>query len=340
MTDLLTELPTIENTNFRFQNQKVLLTYKTHINKEEFFAFLNCCAKGKGVRKYYCAHETGDETTPYEHSHMVVDFGFALQTRNQRYFDFNGIHPHISVIKTPQAWKKACKYLTKEDKTVKLNAEDSMDIATQVWSFDTMQEALQNVSDMKNVTATIALFGYKPLPLPEAEITEEEFYPWQKEMWEKLQYPPDGRTLVWLSDAIGGVGKTRFAKWCCITHRDKCAYFNSIGKIADFAMNIQNLWNTGWRGDTIFLNLSRSYSDRTNIYEACENILDGVITCTKYTGGTVWLPRLHVVCLSNFMPQSENLSFDRWRVYDVSERNLRPVTLKRAEGATGKNGVI
>jgi hypothetical protein len=64
-------------------------------------------------------------------------------------------------------------------------------------------------------------------------------------------------------------------------HSDKCRMLNNVGKISDFAMNMQTFWNEGWRGNTVFLNLSRSYSDRTNIYEACEIIADGYITCTK-----------------------------------------------------------
>lgn len=334
MTDLLTDLPHIDESKFRIQNQKLMLTYKTHIDKPSLIAYLNVVSKGKGLRRCYIAHENGvnDPLTPYEHTHVVVDFGYAIQSRCSRFLDYNGIHPHISIIAKQENWLKACKYICKEDKTVVLDNSDVFSVATSVWAYDTVQDALRNCGNINNVMGTIALFNHKPMPLPEPEISEEMFYPWQKEMWEKLQYPPDGRTLMWINDSIGGAGKTRFAKWCCIQHSSKCAYFNSIGKIADFAMNIQNLWNMGWRGDTIFMNLSRSYSDRTNIYEACENILDGVVTCTKYTGGIVWLPRLHVVCMSNFMPLTEKLSEDRWRVYDVTARDLRPVTLKRAEG--------
>lgn len=346
MTDLLTELPTIVDTNFRFQNQKALLTYKTHIDKDALTLFLYAVGKDK-VKKCYIAHENGanDPVTPYEHTHVVIDFGYAVQSRNARFLDFNGIHPHISKITNAVSWRKACQYICKEDKTVAIDTSDSGNQITDIWRHDTIQGALENMYDLKDALATIAVYKHKPMDLPEAEIAEADFYPWQKDMWDKLQKCPTGRKVIWVHDSLGNTGKTRFAKWCCLTHPTKCRMLNNVGRIADFAMNMQNFWNEGWRGNTVFLNLSRSYSDRTSIYEACEIIADGYITCTKYAGGVVWLPPMHIVVLSNFEPQVDRLSADRWEIFSVEEKTLdrcahmAPVTLNMgAMGETSKGG--
>ena len=153
------------------------------------------------------------------------------------------------------------------------------------------------------------------------------------------------------TNGAGGVGGI-FAKWCCLTHPAKCKMLNNVGKISDFAQNMQNFWSEGWRGDTVFLNLSRSYSDRSNIYEACEIISDGYVTCTKYAGGTIWLPEMHIVVLSNFGPIGGKLSEDRLEIltaingelikknavdlmhsHSVSQKSGLPVTLNIGEPA-------
>ena len=97
MTDLLTELDTISENNFRFQNQKVLLTYRTHISKEVIEMVMNMVSKGK-LKACYIAHENGtsDPVTPYEHTHVVADFGRVIQSKNSRFLDVLNIHPHRS----------------------------------------------------------------------------------------------------------------------------------------------------------------------------------------------------------------------------------------------------
>jgi len=114
---------------------------------------------------------------------------------------------------------------------------------------------------------------------------------------------------------IQKTGKTQFAYHMCLKYPTKCQIMNSIGRISSFAQNMKNFQDMGWRGNTIFLNLSRSYCDRTSIYEALEIIADGLITCTMYTGGQIWLGKMHVVVLSNFYPQLEKLSQDRWDIW-------------------------
>lgn len=330
MTDLLTELPTIDESKFRFQNQKAMLTYRTHLDKVTVWTKLAEISEKK-MKKCYIAHENGhnDPITPYEHTHVVVDFGYAVQSRNARFLDIDGIHPHISKILKPDNWRRACQYITKEDKTVTIDKEDKGNIVTDIWKADTVQGALENIGNLRDALPTIAIFNLKPLELPEPNIREDQFYPWQKDMWNLLQYKPDGRKVKWIYDIPGCSGKTQFALWVCLTHPKKAVFLNNVGKISDFCMNMKSFWDKGWRGDTVFLNLSRSYTDRTQIYEAIEIILDGVATCTKYTGGQVWFPPLHVIVMSNFVPATERLSRDRWEIFDSESKELCPVTLSR-----------
>lgn len=324
LTDLLTE----GNKSFRFQNQRAMLTYKSHLDKTAFVDFLS---KKWEYKSCYVAHEKGDSSHGYDHTHVVVDFGKSKQTKNCRFFDFENIHPNISIIKSKLAFKISCKYICKEDKTVIINKDDEMAEADKIWSFKSLAEALRHYS-LDSAMKVIAVWQHKPFELPEPDLHEEDFYPWQVEMKKRLEEPATGRITIWAYEVKGNVGKTVFAKHMCLTYPDKCIMFNSIGKLSDFANNMQTFYKLGWRGDTVFLNLSRAYSDRDNLYEACEQITDGFITCTKYTGGCLWLTKMHIVVFANFAPKTNStktLSADRWEIYEIegTQSPLRGIAL-------------
>lgn len=321
----------VKEDGFRLRSAKLFLTYKGHLDKDYIWMFL--FGKSPKLKKAYIAHENADPTDPYAHTHVVCDLGKAPDWTGSRCLDIDNIHPNIQIV---EKWKNACSYITKEDKTVILADEDRFEPVaythiTSIWKHNTVQEALMNMKELKDALPTLAVFGHKPIELPDPEIDEGDFYPWQQELWNRLSTKPNNRKVLWVYDPIGNTGKTRFAKWCCLKHPEKCIMMNNVGKISDFAMNIQSMWTQGWRGNTVFLNLSRSYSDRTQIYEAIEMISDGYITCTKYKGGCVWLPDMHIVVMSNFEPQLNRLSEDRWEVRTILEGELRLCNINKPQ---------
>lgn len=108
---------------FRLNGVRYLITYKSWLDKIDLYNFfVDKCVNEK---KFECfiAHETGlnDESTPYEHSHVYVNFGGALSnlkgvTRAQDWFDYNDIHPHIQPIRQGSSNEKRVKmYICKED---------------------------------------------------------------------------------------------------------------------------------------------------------------------------------------------------------------------------------
>lgn len=321
----------VNTENFRLRSAKLFLTYKGHIDKDRFFMFM--LGKSPKLKKCYIAHENADPTDPYCHTHVVCDLGKAPDWTGSRCLDFDNIHPNIQIV---EKWKNACSYITKEDTTVNLADEDRFEPRvynhiTAVWKHNTVQDALMNMKDLKDALPTLAVFKHKPMQLPDPEIDESDFYPWQQVLWNRLNHMPNNRKVMWIYDPVGNTGKTRFGKWCCLKHPEKCVMLNNIGKISDFAMNMQNFWTQGWRGNTVILNLSRSYTDRTQIYEAIEIISDGYVTCTKYAGGVVWLPPLHVVIMSNFEPQRERLSEDRWQIETIQGGELRLCNINKPQ---------
>jgi len=107
----------IKEKQFRFQNQRAFFTYPTHINKEEYTEWLSIRTNtglilGKNI---HIAHEQASSKTNYAHTHVVVDFGKCVQTRNCRFFDYLDIpHPNIAFLKTKKDYENCLRYINKE----------------------------------------------------------------------------------------------------------------------------------------------------------------------------------------------------------------------------------
>lgn len=151
------------------------------------------------------------------------------------------------------------------------------------------------------------IYGF-PKPIK----TLTELKPWQQAIETLLlTTEPDGRTVHWYWDKKGGVGKSAFCKYMFIKHG---ALVIQGGKLADimniiFNANMDNI-------TTIIIDIPRSKGNKVS-YSAVECILNGMITNTKYeTGAKVFNPP-HVIIFSNYKPDVEELSDDRWIITNI-----------------------
>lgn len=339
MTDFLTELKEINESKFRFQNQKALFTYKTHIDKDKLREFLFSFGKFK----CYIAHENGegDSITPYEHTHVVVDFGKALDKKSSRVFDFEGIHPHIRLIVKPIEWKKACKYICKEDKTIELDKKDQLDAdgidIDSIWSKNNVKELMEDCKNLRDVIPLLALYDLKPIewgrPIKNPIKSEDDMFEWQLDIIKSVKYEPDDRIVNWIYDKNGGKGKTQFIKYCWENEKEKMCWITPNGTQRDIMALFYEELKGGWRGDTIMINLAKSAtaaSDMCHIYTVIENFKDGTIYTSKYKGGKMMTPSFHVWVYSNMFPDVERLSEDRWNILKIGDKKeFVPVTLKK-----------
>lgn len=128
-------LQKLNDSKFRLNRNYFILTYKTHVNKENLRTFL----ERKLMQSFsswislsdiliIISHEIGssDSFTPYEHTHVYVGISNdkKIDTRNCRYFDYvvdslSGdvvIHPHVQPVRNTEKDKiKSMKYVCKED---------------------------------------------------------------------------------------------------------------------------------------------------------------------------------------------------------------------------------
>lgn len=121
------------------------------------------------------------------------------------------------------------------------------------------------------------------------------------------------RLIHWFVDYKGGCGKTTFLRNCFIT-RDDIAYFNN-GKKSDIAYGIKTCKNFNNLNNIVF-NLTRTTEHSIN-YEAIEMLKDGIIFSGKYESSTLVFNYCNIIILSNFEPNVQSMSLDRWKIYEI-----------------------
>lgn len=151
-------------------------------------------------------------------------------------------------------------------------------------------------------------FGFpKPLKII------QKLHGWQEEIVKIISAEPDGRTLHWYVDTIGGKGKSSFCKYLFVKY--KCLIIQG-GKLADI-MNI--IFNTNMDDVTsVIIDVPRINKNKIS-YASVECILNGMITNTKYETGIKVFNPPHVIVFSNYHPNTDGdvLSKDRWKITDL-----------------------
>lgn len=317
---------------FRLQNQKMILTYKTHLNKMEYLNHIMTTFANYTPKFIEVAHETGDETNPYPHSHVLIDWSKPFQSTNSRVFDYMEIHPHIKTLRTSTHWRNSVRYIAKEDKSLAHLKEDVMPITDKVWACNTLEDALlKNANKPSDVSGIITLYKLKPAE----EKPKMPYVPhlWQKQLFEKLDKPTSwfDRKIIWVFETNGNTGKSYFGEHWSRTDPKRFYYINAISSARDFASVIKTAKDSGWCGHCLIIDLTRSHEDRDYMYVPLEMIKSGIITVTKYEGGTIDLgTRPHVCVFANWPPNTSKLSLDRWDInrIDYTDSNLDVLGLR------------
>jgi len=131
--------------------------------------------------------------------------------------------------------------------------------------------------------------------------------PWQADLEKKLLIEPDDRSITWIYDKKGGCGKTQFCKYMAITHGATI-----IGSCAAKDM----FYALPENPKIVMINLPRTIEERVN-YGAIESIKDGMCFSSKYESGMKVFNSPHVVIMSNFEPDKETMSDDRWNIIAI-----------------------
>lgn len=358
MTNLLTNLPDLdsldgpnpwdeedfylEGSGFRLQQQRMGLTYKTHIDKQSLIDALTELGKGKGleIKEIYVAHETGSHKKgqpDYPHTHVAIDWGKPFNTKDCRIFDtevedIGVIHPHIKKIMKPVHWRNAVRYLAKEDpENAHLKSYGKSECA-KIWDCKNIQEALETACGHERLNSALAAIQvYKHKPVQNYDWTLPKLRPFQEFIWEKCHGPVDNRAINWIVDDEGGprgdggdLGKTSFMRHCLSAKPEKFKFVRQIGGAYHLAQNIKR-WrkDEGWDGDSVIFDLTRETEEKRSIYDGLEMMVDCICTSVKYEGGDLMWRPTHVWVFANYHPDLSTMSHDRWHLWKVNRETMQ-----------------
>lgn len=320
---------------FYFQSKYCLLTYKHHISKKEYIDWFKTL--GVKIVNIRLAHESGDndESTPYEHTHVVAKFDERFQSKNCRIFDFSGvltngeleedIHPNIKRLPNEKAYKDALIYIAKEDPENE-DLKENKSLYEKVKNCKNIDEALtkyvKKPSDVLGIS-TLYQFGYDgDYRIRKIEDRNIILKPWQKTLFDILQKLPDDRKIIWIYDHNGNTGKSFFAEYMNEYDRSKYRVFTDLGNNKDASTVVENELKSGWMQHGCFINLARQTEHHERMYTYLENIKDGRMTTTKYSGKTIKFNTPHLIVFANFPPMVNKLSMDRWDIYHIEKNEL------------------
>lgn len=347
---LQSTLRTIDDGKFNLNNKRLMITYRSHIDKDRLKLLFE--SKGQTLTFFRAAHETADSANPYEHTHVVVEYEKALQSKNCRVFDIDNIHPNIKVIRYNNHFTNCQKYLAKEDPDnadladIKSKEQMNKDSIKDIWESKTAADAMLNYGNTRNASQILTIYKNRP------EVKKEEptivLKGWQITLRNELITPwirvlpkegeteeedrglldpsiPDaekrfswktsgqGRNIITIYDPPGKAGKTELIKYLIGLHPERFYPLQGIPAQRDLSEIVRNAKEKGWTGETILINLTREVSDR-KFYESLEALADGMFTSVKYSGSSIHYPIRNVVLFTNFMPKLNAVTMDRWDI--------------------------
>ncbi len=165
--------------------------------------------------------------------------------------------------------------------------------------------------DVDNLKDMTHVFGIK-VPTPIKII--DKLRPWQSEIENLLLKPPDERTINWVWEEVGNVGKSAFTKYLVVKHN---ALFIDEGKKADL---VNLVFNTDM-DETKIIVVDIPRDNHNTSYKTLEAIKNGLVCNTKYETGVKAFNSPHIIVFSNFYPDTSKLSLDRWNIKTINKEN-------------------
>lgn len=134
----------------------------------------------------------------------------------------------------------------------------------------------------------------------------------RSEIIDIIQSEPDNRTINWVWSENGGVGKTSTCAYIQNTFQNVCI---ANGKGTDIKNTIISHLQE-YELDILIINVPRCNENYVS-YSAIEEIKDGLVYSGKYEGGFANIEHPHVIVISNFYPEKNKLSEDRWNIINL-----------------------
>lgn len=314
-----------------------LLTYKTHVEKSTLAKFLQkiFLATPKGfsraaatqyremdqvINKLAIAHEYGDKTNNYEHTHVAIQLQVPIKFSNMRTLDYNGLHPHIKAIPSKnkdKAIRDTFFYLTKEDEEAKEEIENLFDLSRSQYIAKLRGSAktvLENVEEARGDTRALLGLAKKPSDVPgliaannllQSDQINIVHYPlkykWQHDIIELLLMPThEGtRDVIWVYDDVGGSGKTNLSCYAASVYPERVITLSSLTGDVNYPIAM----NKKFTGGAVMIDIPRDFDAKVIPWGKIEQIQNGFFQSNKYAGATKGVGKVRVIILANFIPE-------------------------------------
>lgn len=269
--------------------------------------------------------ERGEEGT--EHFHFMIRWANATKfsTAKKFVFELTGVQPHVGRVRNLD---KARDYCMKEETRIdgpwehgtweepkqgKRSDLDSLgermsELASQglrktkILKTIAKEFTSSNIKYDKGITATLE----KLMPEPKDDL----FIPriWQSKLLNKLKLPANDRTILWVYEEVGNVGKSRLVKHLVCEH--------DAVLLSGKTENMTKLYN----GESIVVfDIPRTEVECVkHLFSIAEKLKNGMFVSGKYEVQLKVFDVPHVVFFANFLPEEGVWSADRLEIIDLN----------------------
>jgi len=150
------------------------------------------------------------------------------------------------------------------------------------------------------------------IPKPLKLITPDREY--QKFILKICEDEPSERDVYWFYDEIGNVGKSQFSKYLMAKRN---AIYIDEGKKPDIAQMFKDKFMSGDIPDIVCIDIPRENENNCS-YKSIEAIKGGIMFSPKYESGSILFNSPHLFIFSNYLPNKDKLSKDRWKIYEIT----------------------
>jgi len=171
---------------------------------------------------------------------------------------------------------------------------------------------------MKDDDRIIGTDIYSNIKFPKPLKVITHLYKWQEEVVKWIEDEPDDRSIVWIYERDGNVGKTALIKKLCVENGGLMI----SGKANDMKYAIAERVKKSKEVPLILINVPRSISSEYISYGGIEQIKDGIFFNNKYESDMVIYNSPHVIVFGNERPNTCKMSIDRWRIYRIENKEL------------------
>ena len=138
---------------------------------------------------------------------------------------------------------------------------------------------------------------------------------WQQDILNIIETKPDNRTIHWYYETKGNTGKSFLTKYIAL----KYDVIIADGKKADIFNQVNVMMREHQKVPTvIILDVPRRNQGYVS-YGVLEQLKNGMIYSGKYEGGRCIFKSPHVIVFSNSLPDTSEMSADRWHIVNIDE---------------------